>query len=74
MAETDEGHPKQGQDDITALAEALQDRPEFADTPLDECVVIAEKMIGEGWTTADDWPHRSPGKRYTQMEATSRRI
>lgn len=74
MAETDEGHPNQGQDDITVLAEALQEQPEFADMSLDECVVIAEKMIGEGWTTADDWPHRSPGKRYTQMEATSRRI
>lgn len=58
MRETDEGH--KDQDDITGLAEQLQEQPAFAHLPLAECVVIVEKMIGEGITTVGDWPHRRP--------------
>lgn len=72
--ETDEGHTKAGQDDIPALAAAIQERAEFADLPLDQCRVIAEKMIGEGMSTTDDWPHRPTAKRYTQMGPPSQRL
>lgn len=52
--------PTEDQDDITGLAQQLHDSTEYGDLDMADCVLIAEKMIGEGMTTVADWTHRPP--------------